>query len=356
MKQYFSLMDPLRLFAAVWVMNYHYLLGNEPNPALHWYRFGNLGVQIFFIISGFVIVQSIQGKPLSEFALGRFLRLFPLFWILCTVTYLLTVALPDHTYIIHFSDYLRSMTMLSDALEHLLGPSTLVDSSYWTLTVELIFYVMIGVFVHYFTQRRLMYFFAFFLGTSMLTFALHLENTYWAKLLLVDHAAYFVFGGALSLIMTKTYQSSWRLYGDYLLLALAGLYATLIHGRALFAYETSNRYDNIAIVLIHVAMFVAIPCLAYLSRYIRDIRTIKILGLIGALTYPLYLLHQRIGNISIVLIIRHSSFAWIDVVLGMEFCMIIGSLVIALYEPRIRYFLKLKITHMFSRPPALPIQ
>jgi len=342
-------MDPLRLFAAIWVMNYHYLSGNEAHPLLHWYRFGNLGVQIFFVISGFVIVQSIQGKTLKEFALGRFLRLFPLFWILCTLTYLLTIVLPDPTYSIHFSDYLRSMTMLSDAFEHLLGPSTLVDSSYWTLTVELIFYMMIGVFVHYFTERRLVYFFIFFLGISMLTFSLGLENQYWAKLLLVSHASYFAFGGLLSLIMIGSYQTSWRRIFDYALLILAGTYAILIHKLVIPAYETTNIYDNRVIILIHVAIFVGVPALVYLSRYIRDARTIKILGFLGALTYPLYLLHQRIGNILIKLIIDHSSFSWGHVVVAMEFIMIVCALVIAIYESRMRYFLKRKMATALSR-------
>ena len=55
MKTHFSLLDAVRFFAAFWVMNFHYLFGQTGD--LEWYRYGNLGVQLFFIISGFVIVR-----------------------------------------------------------------------------------------------------------------------------------------------------------------------------------------------------------------------------------------------------------------------------------------------------------
>ena len=158
MKQYYSLLDGVRFFAAVWVMNFHYFLNNDPAPQLHWYRFGNLGVQLFFIISGFVIVQSLKGKSIREFAIGRFWRLFPLFWVLCTLTYAMTIFLPDVRYALHFSDYVRTMTMLGDVFNGFIGPTALIDPSYWTLTVELIFYSGIALFVKFAGLRNIRYF------------------------------------------------------------------------------------------------------------------------------------------------------------------------------------------------------
>ncbi len=336
MKKHFSLIDPLRFFAAMWVMNYHYLLAPVSTPGVHWYRYGNLGVQIFFVISGFVIVQSLTNKSLSEFATGRFLRLFPLFWILCTLTYIVTILLPDTTYSIHFSDYLRSMTMLSDVFEKNLGHSTLVDSSYWTLTVELIFYVAIGTFVHFFSHKRLPYFFAAFLCISMAAFALHVDKEYFAKMLLVNHAAYFVFGGMLALIATVSDTSKTQQIFNYCFLIFAGFYATLIQSRALSPYETTNPHDGTIVMAIHVAMFIGIPCLVYLSKFVRDKSTVQCLGIVGALTYPLYLLHQRIGNILIDYTIHHSAFAWFTVVIAMEVFIVLLAVLLSVLDSRIR--------------------
>ena len=141
----------------------------------------------------------------------------------------------------------------------------------------------------------------------------------------------------------------------YSLLAFTGVYAIYIHSRALFPYETSNSFDDAIIIAIHIAMFVAIPCLVYLSRHVRNTRTIKILGLLGALTYPLYLLHQRIGNILIVLIVHHSAFAWANVVMAMELFMVICALLLALIEPKIRHFLLVKMTPVSAQPDTLSV-
>src|ERR1700690_3582716 len=155
MKPRFSLLDVLRFFAAFWVMNFHYLQGDS--SSLHWYRYGNLGVQLFFIISGFVIVESLRGKTLREFATGRFIRLFPLFWILCSLTYILTLVIPHTTHLL-FLDYLKSMTMFGNVFNGFVGTTNLIDPSYWTLTIELIFYGGIGIFVSLFSYDNIRYF------------------------------------------------------------------------------------------------------------------------------------------------------------------------------------------------------
>ena len=136
-KTYYTGFDILRFLAAVWVMNFHYFLGLS--GALSWYRYGNLGVPLFFIISGFVISQSIKDNDLKKFAKSRFIRLFPLFWIICTFTYIFTLLMPNGNPV-HLSEYLVSMTMLGDKFGAVFNLPRLVDPVYWTLSVELLFY------------------------------------------------------------------------------------------------------------------------------------------------------------------------------------------------------------------------
>ncbi len=336
MKQYFSLLDPLRFFAAFWVMNFHYLLATVPDPHTHWYRYGNLGVQIFFIISGFVIIQSLKGKSLRRFAEGRFVRLFPIFWVLCTVTYALTILLPDARYTLHFTDYLRSMTMLGDVFIGFAGPAELIDPSYWTLTVELIFYIGVGLFVYLFSYRNIRYFLAAWFVLSIGAFLFHIDENYYVKLLLVRHASYFVFGGALALIATKDAER-WRdVFFDWTLLCTSAAYATLIHTRALQAYESTNPLDASIITLIHIAMFTAIPILVHASRYISNDRIVGSFAILGTLTYPLYLLHQRIGNILIDVAVRTEMLSWITFVICFEIIIIGLAYFISRLDKRMR--------------------
>jgi peptidoglycan/LPS O-acetylase OafA/YrhL len=336
MKQYFSLLDPLRFFAAFWVMNFHYLLATVPNPDLHWYRYGNLGVQIFFIISGFVIVRSLKGKSLKQFAYGRFVRLFPMFWILCTITYALTLLLPDARYVLHFTDYLRSMTMLGDVFIGFAGPAELIDPSYWTLTVELIFYIGIGIFVYFCSFKNIRYFLAAWLMLAAGIFMLHIDTNFYMKLLLVRHASYFVFGAALALIVMGEAQGSMEKIVDWGLLLLSATYATYIHTSALPAYESTNPLDSSIVTVIHVAMFLVIPALVYASRYIRNVRVIEVLAIIGALTYPLYLLHQRIGNILIGVAASTETLPWLTFVISFEIIIIGVAYLVSRQDNKLR--------------------
>ena len=87
-------LDGLRLVAALMVALYHY--GGRsgdiskgwgaspqeavPRPATSWFSYGCLGVQIFFVISGFVICMSGWGRPLRSFFASRVARLYPAYW------------------------------------------------------------------------------------------------------------------------------------------------------------------------------------------------------------------------------------------------------------------------------------
>jgi peptidoglycan/LPS O-acetylase OafA/YrhL len=327
MKTYFSLLDALRFFAAFWVMNFHYLFIIGISSDIHWYRYGNLGVQLFFIISGFVIIESIQGKSLREFAKGRFLRLFPLFWVICTFTYIITLVVP-HTLSLHFYEYLVSMTMFADTINGFMRNTfSLIDPSYWTLTVELIFYITIGVVVYLFSYKRIRYFFLFWLILSMGAFILHIDQNFYTKLLLVRHASYFIFGGALSLIATKQAENLLEKYLDWFLLISSAVYSVYIHPLAIPAYTAPNTHDQIIISWILVGFFIII----------------KFLFILGGLTYPLYLLHQRIGNAVINYMTSRFDIKWDAFAVCFEVFIILVAYLVYLQDKKLRSWLKNKI-------------
>lgn len=336
MKRYYYLLDGARFIAAFWVMNFHYLFGDGPSSELHWYRYGNLGVQVFFIISGFVIVGSLKGKSLKDFAAGRCIRLFPLFWFLCTITYLLVVLFPDARYTLDFTNYLRSMTMLNDALAGLLGPATLIDPSYWTLTVELIFYAGIALFVHLFSHRNIRYFLLAWFVLSVGALSLHVESNAFVKLLLVRHASYFIFGSALALLAANEAHTRFERLLDRTLLLVSACYATFIHTVSIPAYAAQNPSDAAIVACLHVGFFLVIPLLVYCSRYVTHVRAIQILTIAGGLTYPLYLLHQRIGNILIELTMGFTNMSWVTLIICFEIIMIGTAFLLYSVDARVR--------------------
>lgn len=76
-------------------------------------KYGYLGVELFFMISGFVILMSAANGSLRDFVISRVVRLYPAFWACCTITFLATLAIGGSSYFASLSQYLVNMTMLS---------------------------------------------------------------------------------------------------------------------------------------------------------------------------------------------------------------------------------------------------
>ena len=340
MKMYFSLLDLVRFFAAFWVMNFHYFLSWDGE--MSWHRYGNLGVQLFFIVSGFVITQSMYGKNLKTFALGRFIRLFPLFWILCTISYIVTLLVPDANPVT-FAEYLISMTMLGDKFGSFLGYSRLVDPAYWTLAVELIFYMGVGIYVYLFSDKYLRYFFASWFVFSFFVFFFSIDQNFIVKLMLVRHAAYFVFGGMLAIIITKQAKNIYESMFDWTILIMSALFATYIHPKALPPYFGPIPVDVYYVTILHIFMFIGVLLLVYLSPYIKNKKTLHIFAVIGGLTYPLYLLHQTIGSTIINFTTSRYPISHNHVALILEVLVIVLAYIAYRQDKTLRGWLKKKI-------------
>jgi peptidoglycan/LPS O-acetylase OafA/YrhL len=249
------------------------------------------------------------------------------------------------------------MTMISDLLNGLLGPSTLVDSSYWTLAIEIVFYAQITLFVFVFGYKHLQYFFASLLAISFVVFLTHLNEYQFATLLLARHAAYFVFGGTLALVASAEKSSTIQRYLTLFLLVFSAAYATLIATRSLPAYQAVNVQDSAIITVIHIAIFTMIPLAVFLSRYVTSQKIISLLAIFGAITYPLYLVHQRVGNILIDYVIKHSTMRWLSVVIVVQIAMLVAAYALFVVDAYFQRYVRQqsKPKTLPSKDPTLPI-
>jgi peptidoglycan/LPS O-acetylase OafA/YrhL len=156
MKKRILELDALRGIAACIVMLFHI---NLFFPLFHStlangiYKYGASGVDLFFMISGFVIAWTLE-KTLTwkDFAVSRFARLYPTYWTCVSLTafftliYFINIKQP-HQYI--SSGYLVNLTMF----QHFFSVKD-IDDVYWTLLVEMLFYIYMFII---FTTKNLKY-------------------------------------------------------------------------------------------------------------------------------------------------------------------------------------------------------
>ena len=100
--------------------------------------YGFYAVQLFFIISGFVISLTIEkSRSWRDFAFSRFSRLYPCYWAAITLMVLLEMLVFRQKFWV--GGYVTNLTMLQEFLGF---PN--LDNVFWTLTVELAFYAIMG--------------------------------------------------------------------------------------------------------------------------------------------------------------------------------------------------------------------
>ena len=108
--------------------------------AAHVVQFGQLGVTVFFLCSGFIIPVSIERGTLRSFWIRRFFRLYPLFWVSLLATYLMWHAgrfwippeLGEHL--------VRGIVLNATMMARPLG-TPYANELYWTLSFEMVFYL-----------------------------------------------------------------------------------------------------------------------------------------------------------------------------------------------------------------------
>ncbi|GLW05967.1 hypothetical protein Misp01_10970 [Microtetraspora sp. NBRC 13810] len=140
-------LDALRGMAALVVVFEHALDPLFPEVRAHvspWFDFGQYGVMVFFLVSGYVVPISLErGGSVGRFWVNRVFRLYPL-WIVAatvgTIFALLPVywALPGQVAAQPVTSAVAHLTMLQDLLQ-----VTSVVNVFWTLSYEMLFYLLV---------------------------------------------------------------------------------------------------------------------------------------------------------------------------------------------------------------------
>ncbi|WP_039914895.1 acyltransferase family protein [Cellvibrio mixtus] len=286
--------DLLRLISAVLVVLFHYTfvgsaLDFAPQPRTDAFgeygRYMYLGINFFFIISGFVILLSAEdGKP-RQFIISRFIRLYPAYWLCVVLTAAAAVLFNQPAFQVSWSHFLINLTMLQSGFG-----VPLVDGVYWTLWIELKFYALVLVMI----WLRLLRFLPWFCGAVLIASIIALGTPLAVN---VEHfvagfphwAGYFACGCVLYLVKSRGF--NWG-YGVLLLLSVI----FCVRQNQVFTQLMIGWYNEDFQTWVSVSstlLFFAILSIVALRKngLLRDPRFYYL----GVLTYPLYLLHENIG-------------------------------------------------------------
>lgn len=106
--------------------------------------FGSFGIDIFFVISGFVMAMVIaNGQSPRIFAVSRLTRIVPLYWIFTTCFLILAAIKPEllNSTTANITNYLKSIFFIPYLKED--GAQIPMIAVGWTLNYEMYFYVCI---------------------------------------------------------------------------------------------------------------------------------------------------------------------------------------------------------------------
>ncbi|UVK96607.1 acyltransferase [Pseudomonas sp. B21-048] len=284
-------LDLLRFLAAFAVVIFHYAfrgyargdMSTMPYPLLaESAKYGYLGVELFFMISGFVILMTASSNNLKVFFISRVVRLYPAFLVCCTITFLITLAIGQPRYTASFYQYIINMTLLSD----LMGVPS-IDGVYWSLFVEIKFYLMISILLGFKKIEKIETYLILWLLISAAAEAFTFEKM--RSILITDYSAYFIAGATFYIIWAKGFTKT-----RILLLtgALALASYTAIVWAELLETKYSTEFNHLIVCGIIILFFMTFLLIA--TNKTAAIGTLDWTTL-GALTYPLYLLHQMIG-------------------------------------------------------------
>ena len=281
--------NALRFLAAMFVLFYHFTFvfyyaktTFVDLPSLrHLFQYGYLGVELFFIISGFVISLSAEHRNAYGFFKSRIGRLYPVFWASAIITSLF-LFLGGNLINVSLSvpRFLANLTMVPQIIP---GTQTLLDPSYWTLAVEIKFYFVIFLLLIFKQFKRIE-----FLGicaSILITIGIIFFD------LPILWTSYFI-AGVLFYKVFKEGLTPWRIFGLCNTLFISIYFA--IKRIPDHVQNFPGAEFNSTTIAIYILSFYVLFLLISLNK-IR-IPNNRYINFLGILTYPLYLTHQQVAR------------------------------------------------------------
>lgn len=238
------------------------------------FAFGAVGVHIFFVISGFIMVYTGRfgdGFDAKAFYRRRLMRIYPIYWI-CIALYFAAYWFIGESLHISPVELVGALLLLPGNAAAIIGPA-------WTLAFEMFFYLCFGLAMILGLNRGMIALTISFLGLITLGRIVAIEQPVWTlatDALLIE----FIAGAGIGWLLAKR------------LLPQRGGITAIIAACLLFAFGVAYGYDEFPSVVVWgppSALLVAGAVMYETKREVGPL--VKRLGHFGDSSYALYLIH-----------------------------------------------------------------
>ena len=314
----------LRAFAAINVVLFHVIFTSEkygfPSFLSFFGNWGESGVDIFFVISGFIIchTQIKKKKNFLEFIKQRLIRIIPIYWMLNIFIIFLYLIKPniflsmEVTNKLIFSSFLFISQIINDTY-----PILIVG---WSLEYEIFFYLLFAFFLLF---RNINFVLLIFLFIFLILFT--------QEYLLAE----FLFGILLAYFYYRVKKMNIIFSIILIIIGFSILVFSINH---FYLIQINNSFDRMLLWGIPTTMILF--GLIYIKQY-----KINFLIFLGNASYSIYLIHLPIITLSYKFLkysninFHHNSFALITLILSIS----AGCILYLFVEKKINKYLKEKL-------------
>lgn len=289
------LIQMLRGIASILVVLYHMtfnfseifgqtMLGNM-------FNFGGSGVDIFFVLSGFIIAyanKDFLAKPAktATFLKRRFVRIYPIYWIIISGFLAIQLLLPAYynsPFQLTVPNFLSTWLLLPDHIN--------INGVSWSLTNELFFYLLFTLAI-LIPQKKISFYLLLLYFILLIVFSITDINptgtTGYGGLLFFPMNIEFLLGVFIVLIVDKVpVQWVWPLLISGVALFITG---ATIFNKEIYLLPAGTNFVLNRVVLFGIPSFLVILALVKMELN-KKVRVNRIFLYLGDASYSIYLIH-----------------------------------------------------------------
>lgn len=297
--------DSIRAIAVILVIIHHWF---ETNKVLNFLPNGALGVNMFFVLSGFLITgillkakedveadSAVKGKVIRNFYIRRTLRIFPIYYLLLIALSIIRdpeIAKQGIYYFTYTSNYLFfSKQYFPARVAHL-----------WSLAVEEQFYLIWPWIIILINRQWLPYIMAFFLIIGISSNYIFISNGWWVQIFTPACFDAFAVGGFLSFAVACRQDVIEKIqpWFGYIFSTIAGIFLLQVFDYSFLPARTIHSL--MAVCVIYYCLF------KNNNRVLNFLLNSKWLIRLGKVSYGVYLYHLFIPELWMWIVTKFQNY------------------------------------------------